>query len=82
MTDRSRTDLVMEAARALWGERCNTELKGAIGVNIATVQRWKKGQGAPGPEATAALHQIVESRIEALQRLSNQLRRDSQEKAK
>lgn len=82
MTERTRLDLMIDASQALWGPRPQTELKKAIGVNISTIQRWLNGQGSPSAEVSATLYPLVEARIEELQRLSNELRRDSMEKAK
>lgn len=77
MTPRDRLDLMTTACRALWGRRWQTEACENLGRSPATLNRWLRDEGAPGPDVLAALHEITEARIEELQRLSNYLRRNS-----
>jgi hypothetical protein len=58
--------LIRDAGRLLYGERWQSALAAALGINLRTVRRWAAGQ-QPVPEAIILrVRDLLQARIEEL----------------
>ena len=69
--------LLQQVGQALYGDRWQTDMARALGVNDRTVRRWVSGADEPRPGVYTDLHRLVLERaaelddlIEPLHRLS------------
>jgi hypothetical protein len=67
--DSDTARLIRRAGRALYGERWQSALAGALGVNIRTVRRWAAGQQEAPEAIVARLKNLIHLRITELENL-------------
>jgi hypothetical protein len=67
--DSDTARLIRRAGRAVYGERWQSALAGALGVNIRTVRRWAAGQQEAPAAIIVRLRELVRARIEELRNL-------------
>lgn len=66
--------LLREAGEALYGERWQSDLARALGVEVRTVQRWATGDRTPAPGVWADIRELVKQRGAALAVIRRRLR--------
>jgi hypothetical protein len=67
--DSDTARLIRRAGRALYGERWQSALAGALGVNIRTVRRWAAGQQEAPEAIVERLTNLIHLRITELENL-------------
>lgn len=68
-----RVQIIRRAGLALFGDRWQSELARALGVNDRTVRRWSAGEEEPRPGVCADLLQLVAERERELRDLGRAL---------
>jgi hypothetical protein len=70
-------DELRRIGQLLFGPDWQAPLARALNINTRTVQRWATGEAAPKGDLRADLAPVADARVQELQKLADELKRDA-----